>query len=306
MQIEQIQYTVDVHHLGSFTKAAEKNNITVSAISISIKRLEKELNCQLFIRSNKRVSLSKDGHKVIPYLESILKEIHLLEKAVQRHQLSGKEIISIATTPGITDSILDYFNDTIDEPIHWQIIEGSAEESIKRVNSKQAQVGFLLSNDPVKDPTLNWEHIGQEAIVFITSKCAPEMDCDDIEGWMSKFPLALYNELGIDKFLSETFSYDYASTILLKTNNINALIRMLRTENALTIATPAIVHSFSPEVLDKLTVHTLPAELSGFSSLWKVTHKTVSLSPGLDEFIKYVIKQWQQANTVSFYSETSN
>ncbi len=24
MQIEQIQYTVDVHHLGSFTKAAEK------------------------------------------------------------------------------------------------------------------------------------------------------------------------------------------------------------------------------------------------------------------------------------------
>lgn len=296
MQIEQIQYTVDVHHLGSFTKAAEKNKITVSAISISIKRLEKELNCQLFIRNNKQVSLSKYGHKVIPYLESILKEIHLLEKTVHQHQLTEKEIISIATTPGVTDSILDYINESMSEPIHWQMIEGSAEEAIKRVSSKQAQVGFLVSNNPVKDPILNWEHIRQEAIVFITSKHAPKMNTSNIEDWMKAFPLALYNEPGIDTFLSEKFTYDYASTIMLKTNNVNALIRTVRSENALTVATPAILQSFSSDILDELTIHTLPAELSGYSSLWKITHKTVSISPGLDDFITYLVKQWQYSS----------
>lgn len=57
----------------NFTKAAESLKITQPAVSHQIRALEDELGVKLFIRTNKRVSLTKEGMQFIEDALSILK-----------------------------------------------------------------------------------------------------------------------------------------------------------------------------------------------------------------------------------------
>ena len=57
----------------NFTKAAESLKITQPAVSHQIRALEDELGVKLFIRTNKRVSLTKEGMQFIGDALSILK-----------------------------------------------------------------------------------------------------------------------------------------------------------------------------------------------------------------------------------------
>lgn len=59
----------DVARYGSFSKAAEFTYTTQSAISKSIKKLEEELNTQLFFRNPHGVELTEKGKQLLYYIE---------------------------------------------------------------------------------------------------------------------------------------------------------------------------------------------------------------------------------------------
>lgn len=59
----------DVARYGSFSKAAEFTYTTQSAISKSIKKLEDELNTQLFFRNPHGVELTEKGKQLLYYIE---------------------------------------------------------------------------------------------------------------------------------------------------------------------------------------------------------------------------------------------
>jgi LysR family transcriptional regulator, low CO2-responsive transcriptional regulator len=61
--------------LGSFTIAAKELNLTQSAVSHAIKGLERELDCKLFTRLGRGVSITESGAKLLPRVEVILKEM---------------------------------------------------------------------------------------------------------------------------------------------------------------------------------------------------------------------------------------
>ena len=69
----------------SFTKAAERLHLTQSAVSAHIRRLEGDLDRQLFQRSTRQVALTQEGETLLGYARAILQ---LNEKA--KLQLSGK------------------------------------------------------------------------------------------------------------------------------------------------------------------------------------------------------------------------
>lgn len=66
-------YVVAKHE--SFSKAAEELYISQPAISYTIKKMEEELNTQLFIRLNKGIKLTDDGEKLRFYVESAFNNI---------------------------------------------------------------------------------------------------------------------------------------------------------------------------------------------------------------------------------------
>src|SRR4051812_35265880 len=55
-----------------FTRAAARLYVAQQALSRDIRRLERELGADLFVRSTRRVALSADGDRLLPYARRML------------------------------------------------------------------------------------------------------------------------------------------------------------------------------------------------------------------------------------------
>lgn len=71
MTFQQLQYLLEVHNAGSFSQTAKNLNVSTSSISITISNLEKELGYPLFIRTQKGLSLTANGQKVLDHATHI-------------------------------------------------------------------------------------------------------------------------------------------------------------------------------------------------------------------------------------------
>ncbi|MCJ8341090.1 MAG: LysR family transcriptional regulator [Pseudomonadales bacterium] len=73
MDIELLRTFIAVVDNGSFTRAAAQIYRSQSAISMQVKRLEEQLQRQLFHRSARNLKLSLDGRALLPYARQLLK-----------------------------------------------------------------------------------------------------------------------------------------------------------------------------------------------------------------------------------------
>lgn len=71
MTFQQLQYFLEVHKAGAFSKAAKNLSVTTSSVSITIGNLEKELGYPLFVRSQKGLVLTANGEKVLEHAAHI-------------------------------------------------------------------------------------------------------------------------------------------------------------------------------------------------------------------------------------------
>lgn len=88
----------------SFSEAADNLFISQSAVSQSIKTLEKRLNQTLFIRSTKRVALTKEGELLLKHIEPA---INLISRG--ENQLCADPKSGIQLRIGASDTICRYY-----------------------------------------------------------------------------------------------------------------------------------------------------------------------------------------------------
>lgn len=84
----------------SFSKASEALYISQPAISQSIKQLERTLDCSLFFRHAKGVTLTKEGETLFSYVENALDGLEVAEKKLEeiKNLEEGTLIIGAADT----------------------------------------------------------------------------------------------------------------------------------------------------------------------------------------------------------------
>lgn len=97
METNNLQTFLSVAETGSFTKTAEQNFISSTAVMKQINKVEKELDIKLFNRSNNGVQLTPAGKQFQNYAQQILE---LSQKSyVACHQLAqNKQIIKLGTS----------------------------------------------------------------------------------------------------------------------------------------------------------------------------------------------------------------
>lgn len=103
MDIKILQYFLAVAREESITRAAERLHMTQPPLSRQLKDLEEELGKQLFIRGNRKITLTEDGFILRKRAEEI---VELLEKtkselSVSSENISGDIYIGGAETEGI-------------------------------------------------------------------------------------------------------------------------------------------------------------------------------------------------------------
>lgn len=87
--IVQLRSFVAICDNQSFTKAARAVNLTQSAVSLHVKRLEDQIGCRLFERNARQVQLTADGEILLSYARRILSLNAEVESQLNRRQASG-------------------------------------------------------------------------------------------------------------------------------------------------------------------------------------------------------------------------
>ena len=112
MELHQLKYFLAVAESRSFTRAAEKCQITQPSLSQQIARLEKSLGKPLFNRDGRTVSLTEAGDELLDPARRILA---LVAEAIERVQVSGEvtgkiRVGAIATiAPYLLPNVLKFF-----------------------------------------------------------------------------------------------------------------------------------------------------------------------------------------------------
>ena len=90
MQIESLKMYCDLVEAESFTKAAQINDVTQSAISQQLSSLERQFKSLLIVRSKKNFQLTREGQVLYDYSKQII----ATQKALHDRLLALKDIVS--------------------------------------------------------------------------------------------------------------------------------------------------------------------------------------------------------------------
>ena len=132
----------------SFSDAAETLFISQSAVSQSIKTLERRLNQTLFIRSTKRVALTKEGELLLKHIEPA---INLMSRG--ENQLCADPKSGVQLRIGASDTICRYYlvpflnNFHKKYPnIHIKVTNGTSLQCAKLLERNEVDV--IVTNSP--------------------------------------------------------------------------------------------------------------------------------------------------------------
>lgn len=78
MELKYLQTFRTVVEEGSFSRAAQKLNYTQSTITFQIGQLERELSASLFEKIGRKMTLTKAGEQLLPYVDDVLQSVQRL------------------------------------------------------------------------------------------------------------------------------------------------------------------------------------------------------------------------------------
>jgi len=99
MDLRQLRVFVEVARQGSFTRAAERLHVAQPAVSISIRKLEEELDFTLLNRQEKRVTLTAEGERLLDHAGRILEDCSAAAAEMAELRGLGKGEVRIGITP---------------------------------------------------------------------------------------------------------------------------------------------------------------------------------------------------------------
>ncbi len=111
MELLQLRYFCDAAELENFSRTAEKHGVPVSNISQTIKRLERELECELFTHTANRVMLNEQGRLFYGSAKKALEELSEGKKKISdsKNSVSGEIKILVLTNRRVVTKAIEDF-----------------------------------------------------------------------------------------------------------------------------------------------------------------------------------------------------
>ncbi|HTV61386.1 MAG TPA: LysR family transcriptional regulator [Verrucomicrobiae bacterium] len=172
MQIESLKVFCDLAETESFTKAAQINGVTQSAVSQQISALERIFKSLLIERSKKRFRLTREGQVLYDYSKQIISTFESLHSKLQdlKDIISGTIRVTTIYSIGLHD-LPPYVKKfmkvypTVNVHVEYRRSNQVYEDVLGNV------VDFGLVAYPVKDPKLEIVPLRKDPLVLI---CHPQ------------------------------------------------------------------------------------------------------------------------------------
>lgn len=229
MNLEQMEYIVQVAKTGSLTNAAQQSHVTLSAISQAISSMEAELGITLFTRARGSGAIpTAEGQVIIQKANEVLMKVHELREEAQSfsNELSGK--LKIATIPGPMHLLVDIIASFKKEhpSVKIEVYEKGPKEILHDIEHNHMDAGLivLLENLVEKNKELSFERLWEGKIVVGVNKDSPlSLEKSITPEKLVTQTLVLYDDEQIRDFVSAFISSFGKPDILFISNNTQAI-----------------------------------------------------------------------------------
>ncbi|MDR2008510.1 MAG: LysR family transcriptional regulator [Alphaproteobacteria bacterium] len=149
MEFRVLRYFLAVAKEKSITAASQTLNLTQPTLSRQLMELEEEIGKKLFVRSNRKITLTEEGLILQKRAEEILE---LLEKtksevSIPSEEISGEIHIGCAETRGINFIAKIIAKMQKDYPqVCFRFFSGNAEEVADKLNKGLLDFGIIVGN----------------------------------------------------------------------------------------------------------------------------------------------------------------
>lgn len=148
MTLQQLKYIVMVAETGTISKAAKELFISQPSLTKAIRELEKEMHITIFERTNKGISVSKDGEIFLGYARQVIEQAALLENTY-KNQPDVKQQFCVSTQhySFAVNAFADLIKEYAGEKYDFSLRETQTYEIIEDVARMKSEIGVLYMND---------------------------------------------------------------------------------------------------------------------------------------------------------------
>ena len=148
MTLQQLRYVIEIVNCGSMNAAAEKLYVTQPSLSNAVKELEKELGIEIFLRSNRGISLSAEGAEFLGYARQVVEQAELLEQRYTDKQPS-RRLFSVSTQHYAfsVNAFVNLIRDYNQNEYEFTLRETQTHDIIEDVKNLRSEIGVLYLND---------------------------------------------------------------------------------------------------------------------------------------------------------------
>ncbi|SET11136.1 LysR family transcriptional regulator [[Clostridium] polysaccharolyticum] len=144
MNLNQLKYAVEVAQCKSINATAHALFISQSTVSTTIKDLEEELGIVIFNRSNKGITLTKEGETFIHYANNIMQQYYLLEEKYGEKKKQKEHFsISMHHSTFATKVFARIVKEFGLKEYEYSIYETKTKEVLEQVGNGKSELGIL-------------------------------------------------------------------------------------------------------------------------------------------------------------------
>ena len=164
---KQLELFTSLARTQRVVETAKEYEMSQSAVSMSIRELEKELKEQLFDRIGKKLVLNDRGNFLLQECEQPLERLRNIYASFSDAKLMGELRISASAT------VADYFMPTLindylqqHEGMHLRLSSANSSDVIERVKSGEIDLGFI--EGACKDNNIECHVLMQDELIVVT------------------------------------------------------------------------------------------------------------------------------------------
>ncbi len=176
MEINQLKHFVMVAKTKNFARAAEELNVTQSALSKSIKRLETFLGASVLERSARGVQLTIFGKGLIHYAQSIINERN--RAIAMMSAIKGRAVGNVVI--GVHKHLSGYMLPTAvsrvleANPKVWvEIVEGTLDDLTEQLMAGEVDFLFVGYKEQTNAPSLVYEKLLDSDSIIVANRKHP-------------------------------------------------------------------------------------------------------------------------------------
>lgn len=148
MTLLQLKYVTAIAEVGTITEAANRLYISQPSLTNAIHELEKEMKLIIFQRTNKGISLTREGEEFLGYARQVLEQAAVLEDRYKGGE--GRKTHFCVSTQHYSfavNAFVDLIKEYGQEEYDFSIRETQTHEIIEDVAQMRSELGILFLND---------------------------------------------------------------------------------------------------------------------------------------------------------------